>query len=71
MESLWRGVKSLVDKTDFRQNVKVELLDMSKEDLRQDFEDSPEIIQSGLYKHTTLMSMTHRRRADCGADFRL
>ncbi len=25
---------------------------MSKEDLRQDFEDSPEIIQSGLYKHT-------------------
>lgn len=52
VESLWRGVKSLVDKTDFRQNVRVELLDMSKEDLRQDFEDSPEIIQSGLYKHT-------------------
>ncbi|WP_206507633.1 type VI secretion system contractile sheath domain-containing protein, partial [Enterobacter kobei] len=51
VESLWRGVQSLVDKTDFRQNVKVELLDMSKEDLRQDFEDSPEIIQSGLYKH--------------------
>jgi type VI secretion system protein ImpC len=24
---------------------------MSKEELRQDFEDSPEIIQSGLYKH--------------------
>jgi len=52
VESLWRGVKSLVDKADFRQNVKVELLDMSKEDLRQDFEDCPEIIQSGLYKHT-------------------
>lgn len=52
VESLWRGVKSLVDKTDFRQNVKIELLSMSKEDLRQDFEDSPEIIQSGLYKHT-------------------
>jgi len=51
VESLWRGVKSLVDKTDFRQNVKIELLSMSKEDLRQDFEDSPEIIQSGLYKH--------------------
>lgn len=52
VESLWRGVKSLVDKTDFRQNVKVELLDMSKEDLRQDFEDCPEIVQSGLYKNT-------------------
>lgn len=52
VESLWRGVKSLVDKTDFRQNVKIELLDLSKESLRQDFEDAPEIIQSGLYKHT-------------------
>ena len=52
IESLWCGLKSLVDKTDFRQNVKIELLDMSKTDLRQDFEDSPEIIQSGLYKHT-------------------
>ena len=51
-ESLWRGVKSLVDKTDFRQNVKIELLDLSKEDLRQDFEDAPEIVQSGLYQHT-------------------
>ena len=52
VESLWCGLKSLVDKTDFRQNVKIELLDLSKDDLRQDFEDSPEIIQSGLYKHT-------------------
>lgn len=52
VESLWRGVKSLVDKTDFRQNVKIELLDVSKDDLRQDFEDAPEIIQSGLYQHT-------------------
>lgn len=52
VESLWRGLKSLVNKTDFRQNVKLELLDISKDDLRQDFEDSPEIIQSGLYRHT-------------------
>lgn len=52
MESLWRGVKSLVDKTDFRRNVKIELLDLSKDDLRQDFEDAPEIIQSGLYLQT-------------------
>ncbi|MCP1439696.1 type VI secretion system protein ImpC [Erwinia persicina] len=52
VESLWRGLKSLVDKTDFRQNVKIEVLDLSKEDLRQDFEDAPEIIQSGLYAHT-------------------
>jgi type VI secretion system protein ImpC len=52
IESLWRGLKHTVDLTDFRQNVKIEILDVSKEDLRQDFEDSPEIIQSGLYSQT-------------------
>ncbi|KAB8309379.1 MULTISPECIES: type VI secretion system contractile sheath large subunit [Rahnella] len=52
IESGWRGLKFLIDRTDFRQNVRIELLDISKEDLRQDFEDCPEIIQSGLYRHT-------------------
>lgn len=52
VESAWRGLKSLVDKTDFRQNVRIEVLDVSKDDLRQDFEDAPEIIQSGLYLQT-------------------
>ncbi|EPI4978357.1 TPA: type VI secretion system contractile sheath large subunit [Raoultella planticola] len=52
VESVWRGLQSLVNKTDFRQNVKLEILDLSKEELRQDFEDSPEIVQSGLYKQT-------------------
>lgn len=52
VESGWRGLKFLVDRTDFRQNVKIELLDVSKNDLRQDFEDCPEIIQSGMYRHT-------------------
>ena len=52
VESGWRGLKFLIDRTDFRQNVKIELLDVSKDDLRQDFDDCPEIIQSGLYHHT-------------------
>ncbi len=52
VESTWRGVKSLVDQTDFRQNVRIELLDISKEHLVQDFDDAPEIAQSGLYMHT-------------------
>ena len=52
IESTWRGLKFLVDRTDFRRNVKIELLDISKEDLRQDFEDAPEISQSGFYRHT-------------------
>ena len=50
MESAWRGLKMVVDRTDFRENCKVELLNVSKEDLLSDFEDSPEIVKSGLYK---------------------
>ncbi len=52
VESLWRGLKQLVDNTDYRQNVKTEILDVAKDDLRQDFEDAPELIQSGMYWHT-------------------
>lgn len=52
IESTWRGLKFLVDRTDFRRNVKIELLDVSKDDLRQDFEDAPEINQTGFYHHT-------------------
>lgn len=51
IESAWRGLKFLVDRCDFRSNVRLELLDCSKEDLRDDFEEAPETIQTGLYKH--------------------
>lgn len=50
LESAWRGLKYVVDKTDFRQNCKIELLNVSKQDLLDDFEDAPEITKSGLYK---------------------
>ena len=51
MESSWRGLKYLIDKTDFRENTKIELLNVSKDDLLSDFEDSPEVVKSGLYRH--------------------
>lgn len=51
LESTWRGLKFLVDRTDFRQNIKVEIINVSKTDLMNDFEDSPEVVRSGLYKH--------------------
>ena len=50
LESSWRSLKFLVDKTDFRENVKIEVMNVSKEDLLDDFEDAPEITKSGLYK---------------------
>ncbi|MEF1220761.1 type VI secretion system contractile sheath large subunit, partial [Photobacterium damselae] len=48
MESSWRGVKMLVDRTDFRENNKIELLHVTKEELLDDFEFAPETSQSGL-----------------------
>ncbi|WP_341705894.1 type VI secretion system contractile sheath large subunit [Halopseudomonas sp.] len=51
LESAWRGLKLLVDRTDFRENIRIELISASKQDLLDDFEDSPELVQSGLYKH--------------------
>ena len=50
IESAWTGLKLLVDRTNFRENVRIEILNVSKEDLLADFEDSPEIPKSGLYK---------------------
>lgn len=51
MESAWRGLKFAIDRTDFRQNIKFELLNVSKHDLLEDFENSPDVTKSGLYKH--------------------
>src|SRR5207245_11351543 len=43
LESAWRGLKFVVERTDFRENIKLELLNCSKQDMLTDFEDSPEI----------------------------
>jgi type VI secretion system protein ImpC len=50
LESAWRSLKFLVDRTDFRENIKLEVINISKEDLLDDFEDAPEVPKSGLYK---------------------
>ena len=50
LESAWRSLKFLVDRTNFRENVKIQLLSVSKSKLQDDFEDAPEITKSGLYK---------------------
>lgn len=52
IESAWRGLQFLVERTDFRRNLRIEVLDVSKETLRQDFEETSELIQSGLFLHT-------------------
>lgn len=50
LESTWRGLRFVVDHVDFRENVRVEILNATKADLLTDFEDAPEVVKSGLYK---------------------
>src|SRR5262249_54864941 len=50
LESSWRGLKLLVDRTDFRRNNRIEILPASKEELRTSFKEAPELIQSDLYE---------------------
>jgi len=50
IESAWRSLKFLVDKTDFRENIKIEILNVTKDELLEDFEDAPEVPKSGLYR---------------------
>ena len=50
LESSWRSLKFLIDRTNFRENIKIQIMNVSKEDLLSDFEDAPEITKSGLYK---------------------
>jgi type VI secretion system protein ImpC len=51
IESAWRGLKFLTDRADPRKNVKIDVLDVSTQELSEDFEDASETIQTGLYKH--------------------
>ena len=50
LESAWRGLKLLVDRTDFRENIKLDMIHVTKAELLEDFDSAPEVTQSGLYK---------------------
>jgi type VI secretion system protein ImpC len=50
LEAAWRGLKFLVDRTDFRENIRIELCPCSKGELARDFADAPERAKSGLYR---------------------
>jgi type VI secretion system protein ImpC len=50
LEAAWRGLRFLVDRVEFRENTRIEFVNCSKEDLLADFEDTPEVPKSGLYK---------------------
>lgn len=51
MESAWRSLRFLVDRTNFRENTKIQLLNVNKDKLLEDFQDAADITKSGLYKN--------------------
>jgi type VI secretion system protein ImpC len=50
LESAWRSLRFVIEKVDFRENIKVELLSVDKETLQADLEDSPDLTKSGFYR---------------------
>ncbi|MDR2675507.1 MAG: type VI secretion system contractile sheath large subunit, partial [Opitutaceae bacterium] len=51
LESSWRSLEFLVNRIDFRQNILLSILSVSKADLLADFDDTPDITFSGFYRH--------------------
>jgi type VI secretion system protein ImpC len=50
VESTWRGLRHLVENTDFRKGCKISIFDVSKDDLVGDFEDNPDITKTAYYR---------------------
>ncbi len=50
LESAWRSLRFVVDRVDFRENIKLEILSVPKDDLISDLQDSPDLTKSGFYK---------------------
>lgn len=50
LESAWRSLWYLISNTEFRQNIRIEVLNAKKEDLLEDFQDCKDWQKSGLFK---------------------
>jgi len=50
LEAAWRALRFVIDRVNFHENVIVEMLNVSKQDLLEDFQDSPEIPKCGMYR---------------------
>ena len=50
LETAWRTIDFLVERTDFTENCEIAVLNISKSALLADFEDSPEIVRTQYYQ---------------------
>lgn len=51
LESTWRGLHFLVERTDFNENIKINIFDAKKEEFLEDFDNNPDITKSVAYKN--------------------
>ncbi|GHU06070.1 type VI secretion protein [Betaproteobacteria bacterium] len=51
LETSWRSLQFLIERVDFRQNIVIQYLSVSRDDLLADLDDAPEVILSGFYHH--------------------
>jgi type VI secretion system protein ImpC len=51
LETSWRSLEFLIDRIDFQQNILLQYLSISRDDLLNDLDDAPEITLSGFYRH--------------------
>ncbi|MDR1935674.1 MAG: type VI secretion system contractile sheath large subunit [Candidatus Accumulibacter sp.] len=51
LEISWRSLEFLVKRVDFRQNILIRYLSVSRNDLLADLDDAPDILLSGFYRH--------------------
>ena len=58
LEVLWRQVEYLMQQSDEHSNIKVDLLDVTKEELREDFDTC------GHYSHSALFEHVYRQEYD-------
>jgi type VI secretion system protein ImpC len=50
LESAWRSLRFVIERVDFRENVRVEMLSLDKESLQADLDDAPDLTKSGFYR---------------------
>jgi type VI secretion system protein ImpC len=50
LESSWRSLRFVIEKVDFRENIRVDLLSVDRDTLQADLEDSPDLTKSGFYR---------------------
>lgn len=51
LEASWRSLKSLVERTDFGENIRLRVLNVTTQELSEDFDEAAEISQSCYYRH--------------------